>query len=110
MSALHATDATLPALLEDGVSVVDFWATWCQPCKAMAPIVDELAGELAGRNVKVVKADIEQAPNTARHTNVRSVPTFAIVKDGKILSAKSGQMPKAAFKAWIDDTLSGHAA
>lgn len=109
MTTINATDATLPELLKDGVCLVDFWATWCQPCKAMAPIIDELAGELAPHNVKVVKADIEQAPNAARTTNVRSVPTFAIVKDGRILSSKVGQMPKAAFKAWVAETLASAA-
>jgi thioredoxin 1 len=99
------TDAALDDEIASGITVIDFWATWCQPCKTMAPIVDELAAELALKGIKVVKADIEQAMQGARKAGVRAVPSFVIYKDGQKIGVKAGQAPKAALQAWIDQTI-----
>lgn len=103
MSAKTLTDATFAEATKAGFVLIDFWASWCAPCKVMAPIVDEIAAEYA--NLAVFKADIEAAPRTARLVNVRSVPTFAILQDGKVIATRTGQAPKAVLKAWIDQAV-----
>lgn len=105
MTATIATDATIPELTNNGITVIDFMATWCRPCKTMAPIMDELANDLAPAGVKVLKADIENAPRAARMANVRSVPAFAVMKDGNILATRTGACPKAVMKAWVEQTI-----
>ena len=64
--------------------LIDFWATWCGPCKAIAPVIDEIAGEYNGK-VKVGKVDVDQNQETAMKYGVRSIPTLLIMKDGKVL-------------------------
>lgn len=103
MSDKTLTDASFADDTKVGFALIDFWASWCGPCKTMAPIIDEIAGEYA--NLAVFKADIEAAPRTARLVNVRSVPTFAILRDGKVIATRTGQAPKAVLKAWIDQAV-----
>ena len=76
--------------------VVDFWADWCGPCKMLAPTLDQVAAEVAGR-AKVVKVDIDASPDLAQRFGVMSVPTLAVFKDGKLVNQAVGVQPKPAI-------------
>ena len=92
------TDADFAAEIEgaNGLAVVDFWAEWCGPCRMVGPIVDDLAGEYAGR-VKVAKLDVDTNQKTAMKYNVRSIPTILFFKGGKVVDQVIGYQPKAAL-------------
>jgi thioredoxin 1 len=81
--------------------IVDFWAEWCGPCKAMSPLVDELAAEM-GDKVKIVKMNIDENPNAPTKYGVRGIPTFMAFKDGEVKSTKVGGMAKEALKQWAE--------
>lgn len=91
-------------LKADGPVMVDFWAEWCGPCKALSPIVDEVAGELDGK-VKVVKVNIDDNPESPTKYGVRGIPTLIVFKDGNVVDTKVGGMSKAQLSDW----LSSHA-
>jgi thioredoxin 1 len=74
--------------------LVDFWATWCGPCKVIAPMVEELAGEYAGK-LKVGKVDVDRNSDTASRYGIRSIPTLLVFKNGQIVDQFIGAMPKA---------------
>ena len=80
--------------------VVDFWAEWCGPCKMIAPALEEISTELGGK-VKIAKLNIDENPELAAQFGVRSIPTLAIFKDGKVADIKVGAAPKTALSAWI---------
>ena len=80
--------------------VVDFWAEWCGPCKMIAPALEEIAGELAGK-VKVTKLNIDENPELAARFGVRSIPTLMIFKGGEVADIKVGALPKTALSHWI---------
>ena len=80
--------------------VVDFWAEWCGPCKMIAPSLEEIATELAGK-VKVAKLNIDENPELAAQFGVRSIPTLAIFKAGEVADIKVGTAPKTALSSWI---------
>ena len=80
--------------------VVDLWAEWCGPCKMNAPALDEISNEKTGK-VKVVKLNIDDNPELAAQFGVRSIPTLAIFKGGKVADIKVGAAPKTALSAWI---------
>lgn len=81
--------------------LVDFTATWCGPCKALAPIVDQVAEELAGK-VKVGKVDIDESPGTASKYGIRGVPTLLLIENGEVKSQHVGLTTKAKLLALID--------
>lgn len=86
--------------------LVDFWAEWCGPCKAIAPVLEELSTELAGK-VKIVKLDVDSNPATAAKYGVRSIPTMILYKGGEAVDMKIGAgTPKAGLSKWLE----GHAA
>ena len=92
-------------VLDDNLPVlVDFWASWCSPCKAIAPIVEELAGEYEGK-IKVAKVDTDANPQTPGMFGIMSIPTLMIFKGGKAIERIVGYQPKAALKAKIDAAL-----
>ncbi len=99
-NALHITDATFESeiLKHDGVAVVDFWAEWCGPCKMIGPVVEQLAGEYAGK-VKVGKVDVDADNKYAQMYNVRSIPTLLFFKGGKVVDQVIGAVPKPALEA-----------
>nr|WP_294551960.1 thioredoxin TrxA [uncultured Rhodopila sp.] len=83
-----------------GPVLVDFWADWCGPCKQIAPALDQLAEEFAGK-LKVAKVDIDNNPESPNQYAVRGIPTLLIFKDGKVAATKIGALPKGALKDWI---------
>jgi len=80
--------------------VVDFWAEWCGPCKMIAPSLDEISKELAGK-VKIAKLNIDENPEIAAQFGVRSIPTLMVFKGGEVADIKVGAAPKTALSAWI---------
>ena len=84
--------------------LVDYWAEWCAPCKAMAPVLDEVAEEYRGR-LRVVKANMEQEPQIARQFGVCSQPTLMLFKNGSVEAQKVGTMSKSQLKAFIELNL-----
>ncbi|MDQ0318242.1 thioredoxin 1 [Pararhizobium capsulatum DSM 1112] len=82
--------------------IVDFWAEWCGPCKMIAPSLEEISNELAGK-VKVVKLNIDENPELAAQYGVRSIPTLAMFKAGEVADIKVGAAPKTALSSWISN-------
>ncbi|OBZ93731.1 thioredoxin [Pararhizobium polonicum] len=82
--------------------IVDFWAEWCGPCKMIAPSLEEISVELAGK-VKVVKVNIDENPEIATQYGVRSIPTLAMFKAGEVADIKVGAAPKTALTSWISN-------
>jgi thioredoxin 1 len=94
------TDADFETEIEkhDGLAVVDFWAAWCAPCRLVAPILDQLAQEYAGR-VKVAKLDVDMNISTGTRFNVRSIPTILFFKNGKLVDQVIGAVPRQHLEA-----------
>ena len=84
--------------------LVDFWAEWCGPCRMVAPIVEELAGEYAGR-LKVTKVDVDDNQNIAMRYNIMSIPTLGVFKGGQMIERIVGYMPKQELKRRVDGAL-----
>jgi thioredoxin 1 len=84
--------------------MVDFWATWCGPCKIVAPVVEELAQEYTGK-VNFAKVNTDENPDIASRFNIRGIPTLIFFKDGKVLDQIVGAVPKAQLKSKIDSFL-----
>jgi thioredoxin 1 len=84
--------------------LVDFWAEWCMPCKMVAPTIEELADDYAGK-LKVAKADTDVCRNTAVKFGIRAIPTVILFNDGEIAKKFVGVQPKAEFKSAIDEVV-----
>ena len=95
MSALHITKETFPkeVLQSEKTVLLDFFATWCGPCKMLAPILDEIAEER--EDIKVCKVDVDQEPELAAQYQVVSIPTLFVIEKGKVVNQSLGAKPKA---------------
>lgn len=93
--AVTVTDADFESVVEQspGLTVVDFWATWCAPCRMIAPVLEQLAEQYAGK-AKVAKLDVDTNVRTASRFQVRSIPTLLFFKDGKVVDQVIGAVPK----------------
>jgi thioredoxin 1 len=85
-------------------ALVDFWAEWCGPCKAIAPLLDEAADENVDR-LTVVKLNVDENPNTAQKFGIRSIPTLILFKDGAVQAQKLGLMSKTQLNEFLDTNL-----
>ena len=95
---LTANDAGFETdvLKSSQLTLVDFWAEWCGPCKALAPTLDELAGEFQGK-VKIYKLNVDENPTTPTKYNVRGIPTCILFKNGQVVDMLTGKYPKEAY-------------
>ncbi len=87
-----------------GLSLVDFWAAWCGPCRMVAPVVEQLANEYEGK-LKVAKMDVDANQQTAMKFNIRSIPSILFFKDGKLIDTVVGAVPKALLDRKIQEHL-----
>ena len=99
-NALAVTDDTFEQEIEkhDGLAVVDFWATWCGPCRMVAPILDQLAAEYQGK-AKVAKLDVDANQKTMTRFNIRSIPAILFFKNGALVDSVIGAVPKAKLES-----------
>jgi thioredoxin 1 len=106
MSTKTVTDASFAedVLQSDTPVLVDFWADWCGPCKMIAPALEEISEELAGK-VTIAKVDIMENTETASKFGVQSIPFLVVFKNGEPIAQKLGAAPKSQLKAWLESTL-----
>ena len=102
-TALHLTEATFDAEMgkHPEVLMVDFWAEWCAPCRAIAPTLDDLARESAG-TVSLAKVNVDKEPALAARYGIRSIPTILFIKGGAVVDQVIGAVPKAQIKKKLD--------
>ncbi|MGP1273354.1 MAG: thioredoxin [Phycisphaerales bacterium] len=105
-NTLNVTDDSFEAevLQSDKPVLVDFWAEWCAPCRALAPTIDELADEYAGK-AKVVKVDVDQAQQTAMNYGIQSIPTVAIFKGGQVVDMRVGLSSKDDLSGRLEKAM-----
>lgn len=100
----HITDADFQTTVAQGVTLVDFWAPWCGPCRMIAPILDELAGELKDK-ARIVKINVDENPLVASQFGVMSIPTLLLFKNGQKVDQKVGGQAKPQLKSFIEQAL-----
>jgi thioredoxin 1 len=101
--AVHLTEKNFDETLaqHDGLIMVDFWAEWCGPCRAIAPVLEELARDSAGR-ITLAKVNVDENHGLAARYAIRSIPTVLFVRQGKVLDQLIGAVPKAKIKEKLD--------
>ncbi len=102
--AVSDNDFENEVLKAKGPVMVDFWAEWCGPCKALMPVVEEVAAEMKDK-LKVVKINIDENPEAPTKYGVRGIPTLMIFKDGQLVDTRVGGMPKSQLTQWIESAV-----
>ncbi|RTL11166.1 MAG: thioredoxin TrxA [Neisseriaceae bacterium] len=105
-NVVHTTDASFEAdvIKAETPVLVDFWAEWCGPCRMIAPILDDLSKEYAGR-LKIVKVNVDENSVSAATYGVRGIPTLLLFKNGELAETKVGALPKGQLAAFIDSNI-----
>jgi len=103
---VHLTDNSFETyvLKAEGLTLVDFWAEWCGPCKMIAPILDEVAEEYVGK-LTIAKLNIDDNPGTAPKYGIRGIPTLLLFKDGEVAATKVGALSKGQLKEFLNANL-----
>ena len=106
MATKKVTDESfeLEVIKSQKPTIVDFWAEWCGPCKAIAPSLEELSKEMSNK-LKVVKINVDENPSISQAYSIRSIPALMIFKNGEKISEKMGALPKSALETWINETI-----
>jgi len=99
MSLVHGNENNFNDLVKDDIVLVDFFATWCGPCKMIGPILEEISND---RSFKIVKIDVDESQNLARSYGIMSVPTLLIFKNGQLVDQKTGFLPKEKLIEWVE--------
>ena len=102
----HVNEYTFePDVLKSDVPVlVDYWAEWCGPCKALAPLLEELAKDYGGK-LKIAKVNVDENQQLARKYNIKAIPTLMLFKDGNVQASKLGMMSKPQLTAFLDSNI-----
>lgn len=101
MAIINATDSNFAENIKEGLVLVDFWAPWCGPCKMIAPVLEELSGEIEGQ-ANIVKVDVDDNQKTASDFGIMSIPTLILFKDGEAVEKVAGFQPKESLAKLIE--------
>lgn len=104
MPAINLNQKNFKKEISNGVTLVDFWAEWCPPCKMQGPIIEDLANEI-GKKATIAKIDVDTEQAIAQEFGIRSIPTLILFKDGKVLDKMVGVQMKQSLKEKIDNLL-----
>lgn len=97
---IHGTELEFETLIKEELVLVDFFATWCGPCKMLMPVLEELANDRG--DIKIVKMDVDECPNLSKKYTIMSVPTLMLFKNGEVIATQHGFMPKPMLEEWIN--------
>ena len=107
MASININDSSFDkeVLKSNNLTLVDFWAEWCGPCKMIGPALKEISEEMKG-DVRITKLNIDENPATPQKYGVRGIPTLLLFRNGEVIAEKVGALPKAQLQEWISSNIS----